>query len=284
MRAEELRKMAGLTGSGARLAGRTIVVTGAGALGTEIGNGRAIAVLAVLEGASVAVVDRDRVAAERTRELLGPEFEDQVLVVEADTTSLEDTQRVAGETVERFGRLDGLVNNVGVIGAAGTAANVDIAEWAKSFEVNVTSAVLMTKACLPGLTRAGGAIVNITSTAALRGGHPFLSYPTTKGALVNMTRAMAAHHGRAGIRVNAVAPGLVETPMVDAQSMTEEYRDSRRAASLLGTAGTGWDVAKAVGFLLSDDARWITGVLIPVDAGLTAAATDLPLDVEPTEE
>ncbi|MEU7915081.1 SDR family NAD(P)-dependent oxidoreductase [Microbispora bryophytorum] len=278
----QLREVAQVTGPGGRLQDRVVVVTGAGALGDEIGNGRAIAMLAAFEGASVVIVDRDAASARRTRDLLGEEYAHRTLVVRADTTSVEDTRRVAEQASERFGRVDGLVNTVGVIGAPGTAADVDPAEWARGLEINITSTMLMSKACLPDLTRGGGAIVNIASTAALRGGHPFLLYPTSKGALINMTRAMAAHHGRAGVRVNAVAPGLVETPMVDAASMTEEYRETRRAASLLGTAGTGWDVARAVVFLLSEDARWITGVTIPVDAGLTAAATDLPLDVEPT--
>lgn len=283
MQDEAFRHAAGLTEGGRRLEGRVIVVTGAGAVGDEIGNGRAIAMMSAFEGASVVLVDRDRVAAERTRSLLGERYADRTIVVQADTTSADDVQDVADRATEAFGKIDGLVNTVGIIGAPGDAVAVDPAAWARGLEVNITSTMLTSKACVPRIAMAGGgAVVNIASTAGMRGGHPHLLYPTSKGALINMTRAMAAHHGPDGVRVNAVAPGLVETPMVGASEMDDSYRDARRAASLLKTAGTGWDVAKAVVFLLSDDSRWITGVLVPVDAGLTAAATDLPLDAEPT--
>jgi NAD(P)-dependent dehydrogenase (short-subunit alcohol dehydrogenase family) len=116
----------------------------------------------------------------------------------------------------------------------------------------------------------GGAIVNISSLSGLLGGYPGLLYPTSKGAVVNMTRAMAAHHGAAGIRVNCVAPGKVFTPLIEADGVTAEMREHRRKQSVLGTEGTGWDVGLAALFLASDEARWITGVVLPVDAGASA--------------
>ena len=268
---------------GSRLGGRVVVVTGGGGAGDGIGIGRAIGVVAALEGASVVLVDREPGGAERTvaiaNELGADDIAARSLVIAADVTSVDDTARVAELTAERFGRIDALVNNVGIIGPSGTAVDVDPDAWHAAFAVNVASVMLMSKACLPHIAaRGGGAIVNVSSTAGMRGGHPNLCYPTSKAAIINMTRAMAAHHGRAGVRINAVAPGMVETPMVGSDRMSERRRRERRESSLLGTSGTAWDVAKAVAFLLSEDARWITGVLLPVDAGLTAAASWPPLD------
>src|SRR5262249_3491026 len=144
--------------------------------------------------------------------------------------------------------------------------------------VNVASMMLMAKYAIPEMRKLGaGAIVNLGSVAGLTGGHPHLLYPTSKGAIVQMTRAMAAHHGREGIRVNCVCPGMVYTPMVYAAGMTQDTRDRRRRRSLLQTEGTGWDVASAVLYLVSDDARWVTGTILTVDAGATAGMGSLPL-------
>jgi NAD(P)-dependent dehydrogenase (short-subunit alcohol dehydrogenase family) len=135
----------------------------------------------------------------------------------------------------------------------------------------VKSMMLMAKYCVPEMTRSGGgAIVNISSIAGLRGGHPSLAYPTAKGAVINMTRAMASHHAGAGIRVNCVAPGLIFTPRVEARSTDDRVREARRLQAPLQTEGTAWDVAEAVLFLVSDTSRWVTGQTMTVDAGLTA--------------
>jgi NAD(P)-dependent dehydrogenase (short-subunit alcohol dehydrogenase family) len=140
--------------------------------------------------------------------------------------------------------------------------------------INVTSMMLMAKYAIPEMRKRGsGAIVNIASVAGLTGGHPNLLYPTSKGAVVNLTRAMAAHHGEEGIRVNCIAPGMVYTPMVYSRGMTPEMREARRNRSLLKTEGTGWDVGNAVLYLASDEARWVTGIVLPVDAGATAGAS-----------
>jgi NAD(P)-dependent dehydrogenase (short-subunit alcohol dehydrogenase family) len=114
--------------------------------------------------------------------------------------------------------------------------------------------------------------VNLASVAGLLGGSTGLLYQTSKGAVVNMTRGMATQHAAQGIRVNCVAPGMVYTPMVYARGMSEELRQARRNRSLLKTEGTGWDVGEAVVFLASEAARWITGVVLPVDAGTTATS------------
>lgn len=274
----ELPKQAGPLPGGKRLDGMVVLVTGAGSQGDGYGIGRATAIAAALEGAKVVLVDRRRDWAERTASMIGKPG--RTLVVDADTTDPGAAQRAATTAVETFGQIDALVNNVGVIGAPGTAADVDLDAWDAGMRSNLGSPLLMSRACLPHLrsSRRGPSIVNLASTAGMRGGHPHLLYPTTKGAVITMTRAMAAHHGPEGIRVNAVAPGMVETPMVGGPQMTEQRRRERRESSLLGTSGTAWDVAKTIIFLLSPDARWITGVLLPVDAGLTAAAPRPPVD------
>ena len=250
--------------------GRVAIVTGAGSRAEGIGNGRAAAVLLAREGAAVALLDEVAEWAAATQELITAEGGASI-VVPCDVTDEAQAAAAVRRTVDEWGRLDVLVNNVGVGGPPGTAVDVDIAEWDRAMRVNVTSMVIMAKHAIPEMVRSGGgAIVNLSSVAGLTGGHASLLYPTSKGAIVNLTRAMAAHHGRDGVRVNAVAPGMVYTPMVYARGMSPELREARRLRSLLQTEGTGWDVGEAVLFLASDAARWVTGVTLPVDAGATA--------------
>ncbi|WP_249681260.1 SDR family NAD(P)-dependent oxidoreductase [Roseococcus pinisoli] len=259
------------------LEGRVAIVTGAGSRAEGIGNGRAASILLAEAGAHVVLVDRNRGWAERTAEMIAAEGGSS-LVVEADVTSASECARIVEEAVAKFGRVDVLVNNVGIGGARGTALEVDLDEWSQGLLVNVTSMMLMAKYAIPEMIRqGGGAIVNIASVAGLKGGTPNLLYPTSKGAVVNMTRAMAVHHARDGIRVNCVCPGMLHTPMVYAQGMTEEMRVARRNRSLLRTEGNGWDCGAAVLYLASGHARWVTGTILPVDAGATATTSlDLP--------
>lgn len=186
-------------------------------------------------------------------------------------TKPEDCERIVRVGSERFGGIDILVNNVGITGAKGTAVDVDLEEWNYGLLVNVTSMMLMSKYVVPQMiSRGGGAIVNVASVAGLRGGAEDLLYPTSKGAVVNLTRAMAVHHGKTGIRVNCVCPGLLYTPMLYADGMAPETRERRRLRSILQTEGNGWDAGAAIAYLASDLARWMTGVILPVDAGTTA--------------
>lgn len=259
-----------------RLTSKVAIVTGAGSRAEGIGNGRATAVLLAREGARVTLVDQNPDWVERTRGMIADEGGDCFIVL-ADVSVSADCARVVRETVGRFGRLDILVNNVGVEGPPGTAVEVDEAAWDQALRVNVTSMMLMAKHAIPEMRKAGGgAIVNIASYAGLFGGHPALLYPTSKGAVVNMTRAMAAHHAADKVRVNAVAPGMVYTPMVYAGGMSQEMREARRDRSLLKTEGAGWDVGYGVLYLVSDEARWVTGVVLPVDAGASAAPSTYP--------
>ncbi len=262
-----------------RLSGKVAIVTGAGSRADGIGNGRAAAVLLARHGAKVTLLDQERPWVEATARMIEAEGGEAMVVV-ADVTVPDQCAAAVKSTVERWGRLDILVNNVGIGGPPGTAVEVDPEAWDQAMRVNVTSMMLMAKYAIPAMRQAGGgAIVNIASVAGIAGGHPTLLYPTSKGAVVNMTRAMAAHHGTEGIRVNCVAPGMVYTPMVYSRGMSPELREARRQRSLLKTEGTGWDVGHAVVYLASDEARWVTGVILPVDAGATAGSSVLPVPV-----
>jgi NAD(P)-dependent dehydrogenase (short-subunit alcohol dehydrogenase family) len=253
------------------LAGRVAIVTGAGSRAEGIGNGRAASILLAREGAKVVLVDTEPEWAARTHAMIA-EAGGQSVVVEADVTRPEDCRRIVATAMERYGRLDVLVNNVGIAGPPGTAVEVDADAWSHGLLVNVTSMMLMAKHAIPAMLRnKGGAIVNIASVAGLLGGHPNLLYATSKGAVVQMTRAMAVQHGKDGIRVNCGCPGMVYTPMVYAGGMSDELREARRRRSILQIEGTGWDTGAAVVYLASDRARWITGAILPVDAGATAA-------------
>ncbi|GJN79844.1 hypothetical protein PLIIFM63780_003365 [Purpureocillium lilacinum] len=271
------------------LVGKVAMVTGAGTQGEGIGNGRAIAILLAEDGAAVVCVDRDGALAERTAEMIRSEGgHGRALAFAADVTRDAECQAAVEAALRTFGRVDILVNNVGVLGARGTATETDAGAWARGLEVNVTSMALMAKHAIPAMLRndpggdegAGGGIrgsvVNVGSVAGLRGGTPSLLYPTSKGAVVNMTRAMAAHHGAQGVRVNCVCPGMLYTPMMHspgegAAPMSAETREARRRRSLLGTEGSAWDAAAAVRFLAGGEARWITGTVLTVDAGATCS-------------
>ena len=255
------------------LRGKVAVVTGAGSRADGIGNGRAAAILLAEAGAKLVLLDENEAWAARTRQMIEAEGGEAV-VVRADVTRPQDCAGAVATAVERFGRLDVLVNNVGVSGPRGDAVAVDLEEWDRGLRINVTSMMLMARFAVPEMAkRKSGAIVNIASVAGLRGGIPNLLYATSKGAVVNMTRAMAAHHAADGIRVNCVCPGMVYTPMMYAKGMSPELREARRMRSLLKTEGTGWDTGAAVVFLASGSARWITGVILPVDAGATATTS-----------
>ena len=258
-----------------RLDGRVAIVTGAGSRTDDIGNGRAAALLLARRGAAVLLLDMQESAARRTCTLIEAEG-GKALARQADVSRAAECEAAVQAAVAQWGRVDILVNNVGIGGPAGNAVEVGLEEWDAALRINVTSMMLMAKYAIPEMRRVGaGAIVNIASVAGLLGGTPSLLYPTSKGAVVNMTRAMAAHHGLEGIRVNCVAPGMVYTPMV-AGRMTPEARDERRKRSLLQTEGSGWDVGHAVAYLASDEARWVTGVILPVDAGATAGQVKSP--------
>ena len=253
--------------SGPRLAGKVAIVTGAGSRGEGIGNGRAAAVLFAREGAKVLLVDQTRKAAEETLDMIRSEG-GEAEVFEADVTQSKDCEGMVADAVGRWGKLDILDNNVGIGGRA-TVVEVDEAEWDHLMRVNVTSMMLTSKHAIPAMARAGGgAIVNISSISALRP-RGLTPYSVSKGAVIALTRAMAVDHAPQGIRVNCIAPGPVYTPMVYSGGMSADLRERRRRASPLALEGTGWDIGYAALYLCSDEARYVTGVVLPVDGGVT---------------
>jgi NAD(P)-dependent dehydrogenase (short-subunit alcohol dehydrogenase family) len=247
---------------------KVAVVTGAGSRGEGTGIGKGIALRLAAQGVRLGLMNYDATELSKTSVDVAA-LNAEAIVAQGDVSVAADCERAVRATVQRFGRLDILVNVVGTEGARGNAVDVDVDDWDRGLRVNTTSMMLMTKYVVPHIAASGGgSIVNIASIAGMFAGLPSLLYPTSKGAVIMMTRAMALHHGRQGIRVNSVSPGLVYTPMVE--SAADRMREARRGLSMLGTEGTAWDIADAVTFLVSKQARWITGVNLPVDAGLTA--------------
>ncbi|PBK93633.1 NAD(P)-binding protein [Armillaria gallica] len=264
-----------------QLHGDVAIVTGAGSrMPGEIGNGRATAILLARQGAKVALLDVNPEWVEETKRMITAEGGISE-VVECDVTNEESCKAAVARTVTLFGAVHILVNIVGVDGPHGTVVDVDLEAWDRDFRTNVTSMVLMSRYVIPEMRKVGrGSIVNMSSVSGLKGGHPKVLYPTSKGAIIQLTRAMAAHHGPELIRVNCVAPGMVFTPMVRELGMTEELRQARINQNLMKIEGNAWDVGYAILYLASREARWITGVVLPVDAGTTAGTANRPAPEE----
>lgn len=253
------------------LEGKSAIVTGGGAAGDGIGNGRAAAILLGRAGVKVLVVDTRLQLAQRTVEMIEAEG-GQAAAHAADVTDEAQCREMVATAVKRFGRLDYLDNNVGIAGQ-GSVVEMDPETWQRIMRVNVDSMYLTARHAIPEMIRTagGGAIVNIASISAIRP-RGLTAYSASKGAVISLTRAMAVDHGRSGIRVNCVAPGPVYTPMVSVGGMSDEARERRKHASVLDIEGTGWDIGHAVRFLLSNHARYITGQTLVVDGGLTLLA------------
>lgn len=264
------------TGLG-RLKGRTVLVFGAGSSGPGWGNGKAAAVAYAREGATVVAVDVGRAAAQETAEIIAGEG-GSCLPFAADVTVSAEIERIVAETVARCGRIDVLHNNVGRT-VMGGPIELDEAQWHAQIDVNLTSVFLSCKHVLPVMLRQGkGAIVNVSSLAAIRyTGYPYIGYYAAKAGVNQMTAALALQHAAEGIRVNAVMPGSIDTPLIHAQIAGRYASDAemvrqRDAACPTGKMGTAWDVARAAVFLASDEARYINGVCLPVDGGMHCRA------------
>lgn len=256
-----------------RLEGKVAIVTGAGSSGPGVGTGKATSIVFAREGAKVLLVDRDPEAARETLDVI--EGAGGVAsVFAADVAKIGDCEALVDAAVERYGGLDILFNNVAII-SLGSVVDADEQEWDRIMQVNVKSMMLTSKFAVPRMARAGGgSIVNVSSVEAFRGGaNQVIAYSVSKGAIVTLTTSMAVHHGRDNVRVNGIVPGYLYTPLISgflSDDVREEIRDRRRNSAPLGVEGTAWDIAWAAAFLASDEARWITGAMLPVDAGLLA--------------
>ena len=262
-----------------RVAGKISVVVGGGqAPGATIGNGRATAIVLAREGATVVVADRDLASAQETVDMITDEGGDAV-AAHVDATDEDSVAKLVNGAADAHGALRILHNNVGASLALGDAVAVDLTEEAfdLSFAVNLKSHWLSCKHAIPIMReKGGGSIVNISSLAALEA-YPYLGYKTTKTALIALTQNLAMAHADAGIRVNAILPGLMDTPMAIeprvAQGTPREQVVAARNARvpLGGRMGTAWDVANAALFLHSDEAQFISGVWLPVDGAAWAS-------------
>ena len=250
-----------------RLSGKVAIVTGAGSSGPGVGNGKAAAILFAREGAKVLLVDQVLSRAEETLELILKES-GEAAVFEANVIKEDDCRDMVEHAISRFGRLDILDNNVG-ISRRGTVVEVKEEDWDFVMAVNVKSIVLSSKYAIPRMIETGGgSIINISSIAGLRA-HSSTPYTASKAAVIGLTMSMAADHGPDGVRVNCIAPGLIYSPMV-ASRMDDDLREIRKSASPLRSEGDSWDIGYAALYLASDESRWVNGITMPVDAGLTS--------------
>jgi NAD(P)-dependent dehydrogenase (short-subunit alcohol dehydrogenase family) len=262
----------------AKLQNKVALVVGSGSVRPGWSNGKATAVHFAREGARVVCFDVSRDAAEETAGIIKQEGGDAIAVC-GDATQSSDLSKAVDACRQTFGKIDILQNNVGVVVNGGV---VDLAEedWDRVFAVNLKSSYLSMKLVIPHMIeRGGGSIVNVSSISSIRFlGAPYASYYSSKAALNHLTRVTAAEFASRQVRVNAVLPGMMDTPMA-ALSAVENHGVSpdkideawaRKAERIpMGWMGDAWDVAKASAFLASDDARFITGVSLVVDGGLT---------------
>lgn len=256
-----------------RLEGKVAIVTGGGqAAGDTLGNGRAAALLFAREGAKVLVVDRKLGSAEETAQMICDEG-GEAQAFEADISREEDCQALAEACVAAYGRIDVLHNNVGIGSGDGGPTDFTSENWDRIFGVNLKGPFLTCKYVLPIMKeQRNGAIVTISSVASVAN-YRGVGYKTTKAGLKALNEIIAMSGAKYGIRANIVMPGLIDTPMaiegIAAATGTpkDELRAQRNKAVPLGQMGTAWDVAHAALFLASDEAKFITGVVLPVDGG-----------------
>jgi NAD(P)-dependent dehydrogenase (short-subunit alcohol dehydrogenase family) len=250
---------------GDRLRGKVAIVTGAGSRGPGLGNGKAAAILFAREGARVLCVDQAAPRAEETVALIRAEG-GEAAACAADVTRADDCRAMVEAAVARWGGLDVLHNNVGIESRKDLLETTE-EEWDRVLEVDLKSVFLATRAAVPAIVaRGGGSVICVSSIAGHRG-HGRTAYAAAKAGIEGFVRTVAVQLGAQGVRVNAIAPGTVWTPMVE--GLGPEARERRRKASPLGTEGTGWDVGWGAVYLASDESRWVTGQVLVIDAGLT---------------
>ena len=260
-----------------RLEGRVAVVVGAGQTpGETIGNGRATAITFAREGARLLLVDRDAASLQETAELVRADT-DEVHTVTLDVIEPDAPQLVVLAAVDRFGGIDILHNNVGVGEGDGPPHRLEDEAYDLIMNVNLRGTFRMCRAAIPVMRQGGGgAIVNVSSLASVAAAGNLTAYKLSKAGVNALTQSIAITNAKHQIRCNAILPGFIDTPMaVDAAARAagrerSDVARERAAWVPLGRQGTAWDVAAAALFLASDEASFITGVLLPVDGGQSA--------------
>jgi NAD(P)-dependent dehydrogenase (short-subunit alcohol dehydrogenase family) len=259
-----------------RLKDKVAIITGAGSVGPGWGNGKATAVLFAREKAKVFAVDINLPAAEETKAIIDKEG-GECVVHQADVSKSEDVKALVERCIKVYGRVDILHNNVGILEVGGP---VEASEesWNRIVDVNLKSQFLTCKYCIPYMEEQGsGAIINISSVAGIRYlGVPYISYSATKAGSLQLTQSIALQYAEKNIRVNAILPGLMNTPMIS-EPLKEFYADGdiekmiqiRNEQCPMKKMGDAWDVAYAALFLASDEAKYITGAQLVVDGGFT---------------
>jgi len=250
-----------------RLAGKVILVTGAAS-----GMGRVATAMFAAQGAKVIAADLNVAGLDETMAGLEGALADSVLAVTGNVTDSDDMARMIGESVERFGKLNVLYNNAGIMPEADTSV-VETSEdvWVQILDVNLKSIFLVCKHGIPALIEAGGgSIINIASFVALVGcTNPQDAYTASKGGVLSLTRSLAVQYGPYGVRANAICPGPILTPMTEQLFPNEEERLKRLNRIPLGRFGRAEDIVHAGVFLASDESSWMTGSQFVVDGGIT---------------
>ena len=261
-----------------RLQDKIAIVVGAGSIGPGWGNGKATAVLFAREGAKVLCADVNEDAANETVQIIRQE-NGTANAVRADVTSHDDIRRMVEACMDIYGRIDVVDYNVGLAHVGGVV-ELPEEEWDRIFAVNLKGCFLTMKHVIPIMERqGGGSIINISSVAGIRyTGVPYSTYYATKAAMIHLTRTTAVQYAPKHIRVNAVLPGLMKTPMVEktaglaaeyGKGNIEEMWKVRDAQCPMGYMGDAWDVAYACLYLASDESKYVTGLELIVDGGIS---------------
>ncbi|RZT31364.1 SDR family NAD(P)-dependent oxidoreductase [Cupriavidus agavae] len=245
-----------------RFKGKVVIVTGAGS-----GIGAAAARRFSEEGAAVVLAGRTRGKLEKVAAQMP---QDRTLVHPADVSKLSEVEALVKAAVDRFGRLDVMVNNAGVA-SEGRATEASVEDWRKVMSIDLDGVFYGARAALPHLIRSKGCIVNTASVSGLGADWNLSFYNAAKGGVVNLTRALALDYGRDGVRINSVCPSLTRTELTADMFGDEALLDKFRERIALGRTAEPEDIAGAIAFLASEDARFVTGVNLPVDGGLSAS-------------